>query len=180
MWSRVKASKNRHQTFPFILSLSRARARSDVVFIFHFQLYFFHQAECPECQQDMLRQTHTFNSDGVPVAPSSNHIHIHATRRSSSIRSSGKLKVCSTHRSRALPGEGGLPGLDDELDLGLGMGLVGGAVGGGVGGGIGEGGDEFRPRRGMGKTRKRQLSSKTKPQTKYEGGYRHGGCCSVQ
>lgn len=134
------------------------------------------QAECPECQQDLLRQTHTFNSDGVPLAPSSNHVHV--TRRSSSIRSSGKLKVCSTHRSRALPGEGGLPGLDDEVDflgLGLGSGLVGGGVSGGITG-LGEGGDEFRPRRGMGKTRKKQLSSKTK----YEGGYGNGGCCIVQ
>eukprot|EP00903_Cladosiphon_okamuranus_P011336 g10685.t1 len=132
------------------------------------------QAGCPECQQDILRQTHTFNSDGVPVAPSNNHIH--ATRRSSSIRSSSKLKICSTHRSRALPGEGGLPGLDDELGLrGLGSGLVGGGVGGGVTG-LGDGEDEFRSRRGMGKTRKKQLSSNTK----YEGGYRHGGCCSMQ
>lgn len=125
----------------------------------------------------MLRQTHTFNSEGVPVGLSSNHIHIHAAHRSSSIRSSGKLKVCSTHRSRARPGEGGLPGLDDDLELGpAGLGLLGGGISGGIG--VGDSADEFRPRRGMGKTRKKQLSAKTT--TKYEGGYRHGGCCSVQ
>lgn len=143
------------------------------------------KAECPECQQDILRQTHAFNSDGVPVGPSTNHIH--AARRSSSIGSSGRLKVCSAHRSRAQPGEGGLPGLDDH-GLGSRLGLVegggvvsGGAAGGGggIGGGVGEEGGGFRPRRrGMGKTRKKQLSSKT---AKYEGGYSHGGgCCSVQ
>lgn len=83
--------------------------------------------------------------------------------------------MCSAHRARAQPGEGGLPGLDDdELGLALGLGLVGVGVDG-----SGEDGDEFRPRRGMGKSRKKQLSSKGN----LEGGYGHNnnrGCCVVQ
>ncbi|CAN0394352.1 unnamed protein product [Ectocarpus sp. 12 AP-2014] len=113
-------------------------------------------AECPECQEDMLRQTHTFNSDGVPIGLSS----AHRTNRISSARSPGKVKMCSAHRARAQPGEGGLPGLDDGFQRGL----LGDAV-------LGEGMSEFRPRKGMGKSRKKQLSAKSK----YE-----GGCCSVQ
>ncbi|CAM9683014.1 unnamed protein product [Ectocarpus sp. 13 AM-2016] len=113
-------------------------------------------AECPDCQQDMLRQTHTFNSDGVPVGLSSGH----GTYRISSARSPGKVKMCSAHRARAQPGEGGLPGLDDRFQRGL----LGDAM-------LGEGMSEFRPRKGMGKSRKKQLSAKSK----YE-----GGCCSVQ
>lgn len=117
------------------------------------------QAECPECQQDMLmlRQTHAFNSDGVPIALSS----AHGTYRISSARSPGKVNMCSAHRARGQPGEGGLPGLDDGFQRGL----LGDAM-------LGEGMSEFRPRKGMGKTRKKQLSAKS---AKYE-----GGCCSVQ
>ncbi|CBJ26205.1 Ankyrin [Ectocarpus siliculosus] len=113
-------------------------------------------AECPECQQDMLRQTHAFNSDGVPIGLSS----AHGTYRISSAGSPGKVKMCSAHRARAQPGEGGLPGLDEGFQRGL----LGDAM-------LGEGMSEFRPRKGMGKSRKKQLSSKSK----YE-----GGCCSVQ
>ena len=115
------------------------------------------QAECPECQQDMLRQTHVFNSDGVPIGLSS----AHGTYRISSARSPGKVKMCSAHRARGQPGEGGLPGLDDGFQRGL----LGDAM-------LGEGMSELRPRKGMGKTRKKQLSAKS---AKYE-----GGCCSVQ
>ncbi|CAB1112566.1 unnamed protein product [Ectocarpus sp. CCAP 1310/34] len=113
-------------------------------------------AECPECQRDMLRQTHASNSNGVPIGVSS----AHGTYRISSSRSPGKVKMCSAHRARAQPGKGGLPGLDDGFQRGA----LGDAM-------LGEGMSEFRPRKGMGKSRKKQLSAKSK----YE-----GGCCSVQ
>lgn len=127
----------------------------------------------------MLRQTHTFDNNGVPVGVSSAHggSSLGSNKHTDSLRSSGKLRVCSTHRARAQPGEGGLPGLADHGHLGVdapGMGFGYGGYGGGLGSIRDDpGGDEFRPRKGMGKTRKQQLSSSTVG--KYE-----SRCCSVQ
>ncbi|CAM9451367.1 unnamed protein product [Pylaiella littoralis] len=123
-------------------------------------------AECPDCQQDALHQIYTLKGDGATGQGVTTGLP--SAHRSPSTTSSGKVKVCSVHRSRAQPGEAGLPGFEDDREPG--------SLGGDVTGSFEERGAEFRSRRGMGKSRKKQLSSKSK----YEGGHSHGGCCIVQ